>query len=133
MSYLLQNHREASPEVLARHKAEVLRQIDCRLSRLRHNEDLRNGPATQLDLEDELNRVWKHIRPRPTHKTSSPFEGGASWIGEPFDELQRAAVLDLLLTLTEHVPWRVDYTKWFEAVAEPAEEERLRRTTDPLT
>ena len=105
----------------------MLRQLDRRLSRLRRGERLRTGPVTQLDLEDELDWVWRHIRPRPTHKATSPFQNGATWIGLPFDQEQMTAVAGLLVGLTQHVPWRFDYGAWREAVAKVADAERLEQ------
>jgi hypothetical protein len=71
-------YKGASPTVLTLHRKEVPRLLDSRFSRLRYEESLRSGPVTQLQLEEELNRIWSHhIRPRPTHKTISPFQNGA--------------------------------------------------------
>jgi hypothetical protein len=58
MRWLLADRQGASPTVLTLHTKEVLRQLDCRLGRLRYEEELRTGPVTQLQLEEELNRVW---------------------------------------------------------------------------
>jgi len=127
MCRLLADRQDASPTVLALHRREVLRQLDRRLGRLRYDESLRTGPVTQLQLEQELNRVWGMIRPRPTHKATSPFELGASWIGRPFDQEQMTAVAGLLVALTQHVPWRFDYSAWWKAVRKVADAERLER------
>ena len=57
MCWLLDDGQGASPAVLTLHKTEVLRQLASRLVRLLYEESLRAGPVTQLQLEDELNRV----------------------------------------------------------------------------
>ncbi len=105
MQQLFGDHQDASPNVLSLHKQEVLRQLGSRLSRLRYEESLRIGPVTQLQLEEELNRVWKLIRPKPSHKTTSPFENGASWIGQSFTPEQMTVIAGFLVDLTRHVPW----------------------------
>jgi hypothetical protein len=127
MHRLLADRQDASPTVLTLHKREVLRQLDRRLGRPRYEESLRTGPVTQLQLEEELNRVWGLIRPRPTHKVTSPFQNNATWLGLQFDQGQMKAVAVLLVELTQHVPWRFDYAAWWEAVRKVADAERLAR------
>jgi hypothetical protein len=83
--------------------------------------------VTQLELEEELDWVWRHIRPRPTHKATSPFQNGATWIGQPFDQEQMTAVAGLLVGLTQHVPWRFDRLAWLDTVKEVAEDEWLKQ------
>jgi hypothetical protein len=132
MAWLLKGLDGPSPRILQLHKDEVLRQIGQRLTRLQEEERLRTGAVTPLDLEDELNRVWAMIRPRPTHKTESPFARGASWIAAPFDRRQMNAVAALLVGLAAHVPQRVDFSAWWESVGRPAYEERDRRAAARL-
>jgi hypothetical protein len=127
---LLKGRDDASPAILQLYKAEVLRQIGGRLLRLQREEWLRTGPITQMELEEELDRVWARIRPRPTHPAMSPFTGGATRIGRSFGREQMNAVAALLVDLTAHVPWRLDFSAWWQAVARPADEERLARSRD---
>jgi hypothetical protein len=130
MAYLLTGHKDASSMILHLHKAEVLRQIGGWLQRLKHEEWLRTGPITDLDLEQELDRVWARVRPRPTHPVNSPFTGSATYVGRPFNRQQMHAVAALLIDLTAHVPNRFDFSAWWEAVAKPADEERVKRARE---
>jgi hypothetical protein len=130
MQQLFGDRQDASPKVLSLHKQEVLRQLDSRLSRLRYEESLRIGPVTQLQLEVELNRVWKLIRPKPSHKTTSPFENGASWIGQSFAPEQMTVIAGFLVDLTRHVPWlpwHFDRRAWYDKVISAMLDERWQR------
>ena len=128
LGWLLSSYPDTPTPILALHRAEVLRQLERRLDRLRHEEWLRTGDVTALDVEEQLNRVWRSIRPRPSHRGPSPFAGGATWITAPFNQRQLTALSALLIDLTRHMPWRINFGEWWEAVAKPAQEERLNRS-----
>lgn len=121
----LDSYRNASVRVLSLHKAEIVRQLDARLGRLQYEERLSTGPVTALELEYELERVWEHVRPRPSHKASSPFSRGAGWIAAPFGPQQMTALSKLLIMTLEHVPWHMDQMPWLKSVGRVADQEKL--------
>ena len=130
MGKLLQgypNPPNPSAHLLGLHKAEVLRQVEHGLGRLRHAEQLRRGIVDQLDLETELNYVWSRIRPKPTHQVPSPFQHAATGLGRRFNAAQMSAIGSVLADLTQHIPWRFFYSQWLDACLVTASQERTEQ------
>jgi hypothetical protein len=110
------DQREWTNEEFERCRAEVLRQYREALAHLRFEEESRHRRATGWDIECQLRRVLRRMRP-PTDRCPPGWVGGN--IQDRFDDQQRSIIYGLLLDLRDHIPrWRgIDHDELLRRVA----------------